>query len=82
MGEIHDALERVTGSLIHKDAKLSPQDREKITAEMAGERRPTAGSAYAQGLIRLARLGPPRGSGPPPPAAAQARPPGAAAGAR
>jgi hypothetical protein len=70
VGEIHDALERTLGSQIHKDAKISPEDRNKIDAEMKGERRPTAGSAYAQGLIRLARLDPPTVSAPPPPTSA------------
>lgn len=67
MGEVHDAVSQIVGSLIHRDASISPQDRDKIAAELEGERRPKAGSNYAQGLIRLARLDPPNITTPPPP---------------
>lgn len=67
MGEIHDALEQIVASQIHIDARISPTDRDKINAELLGEKRPQAGSNYARGLIRLARLDPPNITVPPQP---------------
>lgn len=65
MGEIHDALDQIVGSLPYKAwAATSMTDAGKVAAELRGERRPQPGSAYARGLVRLARLDPP---GPPPP---------------
>jgi hypothetical protein len=64
MGEIHDALDQITGSLPYKAwAVSSPVDAGKVTSELAGVRKPLPGSAFARGLVRLARLDPP---GPPP----------------
>ncbi len=60
MGEIHKSLEKLVASKIHADAKIGDADRAKITAEMKGVRRPAAGSAYAQAIIELARLDPPK----------------------
>lgn len=60
MGEIHKQLEKLVASKIHKDAKIGPEDRNKIDLELQGKRRPAAGSSYAQAIIALARLDPPR----------------------
>lgn len=71
MGEIRDAVSGVVGSLPYKAwAKTSPTDAGKVKAELLGERRPTASSALAKNLIRLARLDPPKVSTPPPPTSA------------
>lgn len=65
MGEVRDALEQIVGSLPYKAwAATSLTDAGKVAAELRGERKPQPGSAYARGLVRLARLDPP---GPPPP---------------
>lgn len=49
---------------------MSDEDLAKCDAELLGERRPTAGSNFARGFVRLARLDPPKVSIPPPPTAA------------
>lgn len=69
MGEIHDALDQIVGSLPYKAwAVTSAVDAGKVASELAGVRKPLPGSAFARGLVRLARLDPP---GPPPPAVDQ-----------
>ena len=60
MGEIHKSLTKLIASKPHTDAKISDADRNKINLEMQGKRRPVAGSAYAQAIIELARLDPPK----------------------
>lgn len=65
MGETHDALDQIVASLPYRAwAATAKVDAGKVAAELAGERRPQPGSAFARGLVRLARLDPP---GPPPP---------------
>lgn len=65
MGEIHEALEQIVGSLPYRAwAATAKTDAGKVDAEMLGQRRPLPGSAFARGLVRLARLDPP---GPPAP---------------
>lgn len=57
MSELRDALTQVVRSVPYRAwARLNPTDASKVTAELAGTRRPRPGSAYAQGLVRLARL--------------------------
>jgi len=68
MGELHDALVQMRTSGLWPDCGV--KDTEKVDAELKGERRPTAGSKYAQGFIRLARLDPPKVTIPPPPTSA------------
>lgn len=60
MAELRDALEQVVGSLPYRAwGATSPIDAGKVSYEMQGIRRPLPGSAFAQGLVRLARLDPP-----------------------
>lgn len=60
MGEIHDRVSAITKTMPYKTwAVTSPTDARKIDLELAGQRRPTAGSPYARELIGLARLDPP-----------------------
>lgn len=57
MAEIHDALEQVVGSIPYRAwAATQPIDAGKVAAELQGDRRPLPGSAFARGLVRLARL--------------------------
>lgn len=71
MGEIHDRLEALTKTRPYRTwAAVSPTDARKVELELAGQRRPTAGSAYARELIGLARLDPP-GITPPTPTLAE-----------
>lgn len=54
------ALEQVFGSLPYKAWEVtSPTDAMKVKQEFAGIRRPTPGSNYARGLVRLCRENPP-----------------------
>lgn len=65
MTEGRAALEQVVASLPYRDwAKQHGTDAAKVKAEMAGIRRPQPGSAYARGLVRLARVHPPGGMSP------------------
>lgn len=68
MSEARDALKEILDSLPYRAwAVTSPVDARKVAAEFAGTRKPTAGSHYARGLIRLCRLNPPAPVPPPPP---------------
>lgn len=60
--DMRDSIQKVLYSVPHKEwEKKHPVDANKIWSEWNGTRRPTAGSAYAQGLIELIRLTVPRG---------------------
>jgi len=66
MSELREALDQIVRSKVYRDwAAVSATDANKVKAEMAGTRRPSAGSAFALGLVRIARLT--VGAAPPPP---------------
>jgi len=68
MGELHDIAVAFTKTDCYE--RLGNIDKNKIQAELRGERRPTAGSEFAKQVIRLARLDAPSGTPPPLPASA------------
>ena len=68
MGELHDIAVAFTRTECYY--RLGNIDKNKIQAELLGERRPTAGAEFAKQLIRLARLDPPDGTPPPLPVSA------------
>lgn len=65
MTEGRAALEQTIASLPYRQwAAKHAADAAKVKAEMAGIRRPNPSSAYARGLVRLARVHPPGGMSP------------------
>lgn len=65
MTEGRAALEQVIASKPYRDWAVNhAADAAKVKAEMAGIRRPQPGSAYARGLVRLARVHPSGGASP------------------
>lgn len=70
MTEGRAALEQLIASAPYRAWAALPgarTDAGKVAAEMRGERRPTPGSSYARGLVRLARLHPTTATLPPAP---------------
>lgn len=63
MGELHDIAVDLTKTVGYKTT-VGPTDKAKVEAELLGIRKPTAGSRFAQDIVRLARMDPPK---PPPP---------------
>lgn len=70
MTEGRAALEQTVGSLPYRTWAALPgskTDAGKVSLEMAGQHRPSPSSAYAKGLVRLARLHPATPAAPPEP---------------
>lgn len=56
MGQLHNIAVAFTHTECYE--RLGNIDKNKIQAELQGDRRPTAGAAFARLVIQLARLDP------------------------
>lgn len=69
MGELHDIAVNLTKTVGYKTT-VGPTDKAKVTAELAGDRRPNCSSLLGYQVQRLARMDPPTGTPPPIPTSA------------
>lgn len=68
MSELRLALEQIVRSAVYRQwAAGSAVDASKVANEMRGVRRPLPSSAFARGLVRIARITVPAPPPPPPP---------------